>query len=395
MTTDSALRSAHSSASYRIGMISTYPPKLCGLATFASALENALRRAGNCVEIVEIQDSARSTSLPDRHRQVVGQLVNGSPDSVRRAASTLSKYDVAIVQHEFGIFGGPDGSEVLALAADVRVPMIVVLHTVPLDPTANQRFVLESLGHRADRLVVMTEAAKARLLALFDVSPDKVATIAHGAMVPTDTQRHLDDRPGERARLLTWGLLGPGKGIEHVIDSFALLQDILPSLLYTVAGVTHPKVFERDGERYRRSLAQRAAHRGVSSSVVFDETYRDVASLTRFVAAADVVILPYDSHDQVTSGVLVDAIAAGRPVIATAFPHAVEMLRSGAGIVVPHGDPWALAAAIRTLLTEPGQLRRATREAQRIAPSLSWSSIAQHYLTIVDDVLSTMAAVAS
>lgn len=395
MTTDFAVRSAHSSGGYRIGMISTYPPKLCGLATFAAALENALRQADNYVGIVEIQEGASTISLSGRFPQVVGQLVNGSPDSIRRAAATLSEYDVAIVQHEFGIFGGRDGSEALALIAEIRVPVIVVLHTVPVAPTPSQQFVLESLARLADRVIVMTEAAKARLLALFDVSAANVATIAHGAIVPTDRQRHLETRPGERPRLLTWGLLGPGKGIEHVIDSLALLADIVPAPQYTVAGVTHPKVFERDGERYRQSLAQRAAYQRVSSSVAFDETYRDVASLTRFIAAADVVILPYDSRDQITSGVLVDAIAAGRPVIATAFPHAVEMLASGAGIVVPHGDPPALAAAIRTLLTTPGRLQRATLEAQRIAPSLSWSSIAQHYLAVVDDVLGSMAAVAS
>ena len=395
MTTDFVPRSAHTSGGYRIGMVSTYPPKLCGLATFAAALENALRQADNYVGIVEIQEGASAISLSGRFPQVVGQLVNGSADSVRRAAATLSQYDVAIVQHEFGIFGGCDGNEALALIAEIRVPVIVVLHTVPVGPTPNQQFVLESLARLADRVIVMTEAAKSRLLALFDVSAGKVATIAHGAIVPNNRQRHLDTRPGERPRLLTWGLLGPGKGIEHVIDSLALLADIVPAPQYTVAGVTHPKVFERDGERYRQSLAQRATHRCVSSSVAFDETYRDVASLTRFVAASDMVILPYDSRDQVTSGVLVDAIAAGRPVIATAFPHAVEMLASGAGIVVPHGDPGAMAAAIRTLLTTPGRLQRATLEAQRIAPSLSWSSIAQHYLSIVDDVLGSMAAVAS
>ena len=100
-------------------------------------------------------------------------------------------------------------------------------------------------------------------------------------------------------------------------------------------------------------LVARSWSQGVAPSVSFDATYRDVPSLTRLVQDATVVVLPYDSQDQVTSGVLVDALAAGRPVVATAFPHAVELLSSGAGVVVPHRDATALGAALRHILTEP------------------------------------------
>ncbi len=162
-------------------------------------------------------------------------------------------------------------------------------------------------------------------------------------------------RPTSQApRLLTWGLLGPGKGIEWAIDALDLLADLVPRPNYIVAGTTHPKVREHSGEAYREMLVARAAAADTGGSVIFDDTYRDLNSLTELIQSADLVILPYDSADQVTSGVLVDAVAAGRPVVSTAFPHAVELLASGAGIVVPQRDPEALAAAIRTVSDRSG-----------------------------------------
>jgi glycosyltransferase involved in cell wall biosynthesis len=151
--------------------------------------------------------------------------------------------------------------------------------------------------------------------------------------------------------------------------------------------VTHPKVFSRDGDAYRQSLIRRSSGAGLSGAVTFDDTYRDVTALTRLVASASVVVLPYDSRDQVTSGVLVDAIAAGRPVVATAFPHAVELLSSGAGIVVPHANPLALAGAIRSVLTHPDRLEAMATEARRIAPSLRWGAVADRYRSVCDELV--------
>jgi len=147
-------------------------------------------------------------------------------------------------------------------------------------------------------------------------------------------------------------------------------------------------VFARHGDQYRNSLIQRSWAVGVAGSVTFDDAYRDVAQLTRFIASASVVVLPYDSRDQVTSGVLVDAIAAGRPVIATAFPHAVELLSSGAGLVVPHADPAALADAIRSIVSSDGEvLASMSAEASRLAPSLSWSVVAEQYARLSAEIV--------
>ncbi|MCU1503641.1 MAG: glycosyl transferase family 1 [Ilumatobacteraceae bacterium] len=382
---------ASSLARHRIGLVSTYPPKLCGLATFAAALEDELRADGHQVDVVRIDDG---DDLPAVGRPVVAELVNGVAATVRRAGAVLSQCDVVLVQHEYGIYGGDDGDEVLALLESIQAPTIVILHTVPEVPTANQRTVLIAVCRAADRVVVMSGAARDRLIGSYHVDASSVVTIPHGAAASAPLPLPAEAADGGRTHLLTWGLLGPGKGIEHAIDALSLLGDLPQRPRYTVAGVTHPKVFQNRGDEYRLSLIQRSWANGVAGLVTFDDTYRNVAELTRFVGTASAVVLPYDSREQVTSGVLVDAIAAGRPVIATAFPHAIELLSSGAGIVVPHADPVALADAIRLVATDPEVLEAMGAEARRLAPSLRWSSVAERYLQLTAELLHASESVA-
>lgn len=385
----------------RIGLISTYPPKQCGLATFAAALGKGLSELGHAVETVALVNAIdEQRSLP-----VSAVLLNGHPGSLRAAVQRLAHCDFVLLQHEFGIFGGPDGDEAIEIIDrlnDLGVPVISTLHTVPLLPTRGQRRVLLSVLERSTVTVVMSRVAHRRLVTVYGVPPSLPVMIPHGATLgswsdpsdPSTFDAATDSAAYDEAfnaadmwgidaapHLLTWGLLGPGKGIEHVIDALALVKNEHPNVTYTVAGVTHPNVLLHSGDVYRESLKRRAVEQGIADNVRFDATYRTVPELVQFVSSVSAVVLPYDSCDQVTSGVLVDAIAAGRPVIATSFPHAVEMLESGAGIVVPNQDPDALADAIRKVC-QPDSLARMTTAARAISPSLSWTAVAQRYVTV-------------
>jgi glycosyltransferase involved in cell wall biosynthesis len=328
---------------------------------------------------VRVGDGSLATS-----NLVVGELTNGSVASVARSTELLNQTDVAVIQHEYGLYGGPDGDEVLQILGDLRVPSIVIAHTILTAPTTHQRAVLVEAATLADQVVVMSEAARQRLCNGFDIDPAKVATIAHGATIPA---ARVDPVRGGRPTLLTWGLIGPGKGIERVIDAMRSLHHLPGRPRYLVAGQTHPKVLTAAGETYRNARIAQAWGNGVASSVTFDASYRDVPSLTALIQSAAVAVLPYDSDDQVTSGVLVDAVAAGRPVVATAFPHAIELLGSGAGIVVDHDDPDALAMALRRVLTEPGLAAAMTAEASRLAPSMSWPIVARSYIQLAEELL--------
>lgn len=365
------------SRSLNFGLLSTYPPTPCGLATFSAALAHALNANGADVRVVRVSDGPPSSST-----RVIGELVTGSPASVSACAELLNQSDIAVIQYQHGIYGGVDGDEIVGVMDGLRVPSVVIAHTILKNPTRHQRSVLEAVIARADRVVVMSDAASERLLGGFDVDHHKVATIRRGAVVPTNVCVR-----GGRPTLLTWGLLGPGKGIERVIDAMGSLHDLPGQPRYLVAGRTHPKVLAADGEAYRDALMEQARGSGVADSVRFDAGYRNVSMLTALVQSAAVVVLPYDSTDQVASGVLVDAVASGRPVVATAFPHAVELLASGAGIVVAHDDPDALVSALRRVLTQPRLAGAMAAEARRMAPEMAWSVVAGAYLGLAHRIL--------
>lgn len=372
----------HVSTSY--GILSTYPPTQCGLATFASSLVQSLRSPADVVGVVEVVDVASV----QRSAEVRHQWVRSHDDGAESAAARLNAFDVVVIQHEYGIFGGPDGQDVLDVVRAVTRPVITVLHTVLVTPTLRQKAILDELILLSDTVVTMTQTAKERLIHRYMVDEDNVRVIPHGAVDPriggqavarTGGGQVAPRAAGDGPMVLTWGLLGEGKGIEWGISAMAQLRDIHPAPRYHVVGETHPKVLERDGEAYRHGLEDRARELGVDDVVSFDARYLETHELSRLVQEADVILLPYDSRDQVTSGVLVEAVTAGKPVISTGFPHAVELLSSGAGLLVERQNPDAIAAALRRVLTEPGLAEALATEADRLSPALLWSAVAQQY----------------
>ena len=361
------------------GILSTFPPTPCGLATFTAALAGGLTARGAVVGVVRVSDG-----WPSEADLVVGDLVNGRAASVAAAAVLLNRHDIAIIQHEYGLYGGDDGDEVVEIVDSLTVPSVIIAHTVLSAPTPHQRSVLVDLAALADRVVVMSVAARDRLCSGFDVDAEKVDVIPHGAAIPS---RRTATPAFGPPTLLTWGLVGPGKGIERVIDAMPRVHALPEGPRYLVAGRTHPKVLAAEGEAYRNARIEQAQRNGVASSVTFDDDYRDVPSLTAMIQSSAAVVLPYDSREQATSGVLVDAIAAGRPVVATAFPHAVELLASGAGIIVDHDDPEAMVLALVRLLANPGLAASMAEEARRLAPNLGWPVVAETYLGLADRLL--------
>jgi polysaccharide biosynthesis protein PslF len=352
-------------------LLSTYPPTQCGLATFTAALLAQLRQSGDRAFVVRVLDEPGGQA----GTEVVQDLVTGSAASAAAAVETLNGFDVVIVQHEYGIYGGPDGQDVVSLVEALHVPTMVVLHTVLSDPSARQRAILKALIASAGAVVTMTQTARARLLEHYQANPEKVRVIPHGA-----ADNRVPASPGAgRPRVLTWGLLGPGKGIEHAIDAMRILRDRGLQADYVVAGQTHPRVLAHNGEAYRRNLESRARARGVAGQVHFDDRFLPAAALSQLIGSASVVLLPYDSREQVTSGVLIEAVTAGKPVVSTCFPHAVELLGGGAGLLVDRQDPADIAQALRRVLTEPGLSARMSGHSADLAPQLLWPSVASSY----------------
>ncbi|MEV7623450.1 glycosyltransferase [Actinoplanes sp. NPDC089786] len=366
-------------ASY--GFLSTYPPTQCGLATFNAALATHLNAGhlGNGVVRLVAGDDQGGLAVDKAAPRVTHTWHTDQPGGWVAAANALNRFDVVIVQHEYGIYPGDAGEEVLPLLRALKKPKIVVLHTVLASPDPLQRVVLERIVATADAVVTMTDTARRRLTECYRVEPRKISVIPHGANSHATSAKGRTEVP----HLLTWGLLGPGKGIEWALRSLAELAE--PRPVYTVAGRTHPKVLEQHGDVYRDGLKKLAADLGVADVVRWEDRYLDQAELSALIRSADVVVLPYDSTEQVTSGVLIEAVGADVPVVATEFPHAVELLADGPGLLVPHQDPPAMAAAIKRLLADPDTTSRLTGLAG--GPTLRWPAVAARYQALAGKLL--------
>lgn len=316
-------------------------------------------------------------------RALTGQGVDVSvvadPASPHSSDQPLDQADVAIVHHDF--CAGAD--DVLDIVDELSIPSIVIVGRVPKTPTTQQRSALGAIAGSAGLIVVMSEAARQRLCGDYGVDRRKVRMIPHGATVPATVRMKRPSRP----TILTWGWLAPGDGVERVIEVMASLNDVPGRPRYLVAGPTHPQVLAIEGEAYREARIEQAHDCGVAGSVSFDPGYYDGAMLATLFQQSSVVVLPYDSTEQVASSVLVEAIAHGRPVVATAFPHASELLTGGAGAVVDHDDSAGLAAALRQILTQPRLSGAMAAEARRIAPDMAWQAIAGAYMRLAQSLL--------
>jgi len=272
-------------------------------------------------------------------------------DSYRRAADFLNfdNVDVLCVQHEFGIYGGAAGSHLLALLKEVRMPVVTTLHTLLREPNPTQRKVMNELSQRSERLVVMARKGAEILREVYAVPEAKIAVIPHGIpdvpLVDSSTAKAQFGVEGKKV-LLTFGLIGPGKGIEHAIEALPAIIARHPEVVYIILGATHPHLLAHEGERYRLSLEWLAEELGVREHVIFDKRYVSPADLREFVSATDIYLTPYLNREQITSGTLAQVFGAGRVVVSTPYHHAEELLTEGQGMLVPFSKPAGIAAAV-------------------------------------------------
>jgi glycosyltransferase involved in cell wall biosynthesis len=368
----------------RIAFLGGYLPRLCGIATFTHDLCEAVALAAPGSECLTgaMNDRPEGYAYPSRVRFELDQM---DLDSYRRAADFLnfSNADVLCLQHEFGIFGGPAGSHLLALLREVRMPVVTTLHTILSQPDRAQRKVMEALVQRSDRLVVMARKGAEILSATYGVPDGKVDIIPHGIPdMPFKDSSCYKAQFGVEGRevLLTFGLLGPGKGLEYVIEALPEIVKRHPNVVYLVLGATHPHLVARDGENYRLGLERLAEDRGVKDHVIFYNRFVSLEDLKEFIGATDVYLTPYLNEAQITSGTLAYVFGAGKAVVSTPYWHAQELLADGRGILVPFRDPHAIAEGVCTYLDDP-VLMAATREkAYGLGRGMVWSATAQLYL---------------
>ncbi len=321
--------------------------------------------------------------------QVVASISQADLSSYEAAADQLNELglDLLCVQHEFGIFGGPEGSYLLTLLRRVRAPIVTTLHTVLERFTPSQAQVIEELAALSVRIVVMSERA-VRFLVAQGVPAEKIVFIHHG--VPDVRADHETEKArlglAGRELILTFGLLSPNKGIETAIRALPAVVRDNPDVLYLVLGTTHPHVLAQQGEAYRNSLIELAEMLGVSANVRFDSIYSDLDGITRALAAADILLLPYLNREQITSGTLAYAVGNGKAVVSTPFWHAEELLADERGVLTPFGDQAAMGRVLCDLLMDKAGRTDMARRCQAYGSQMRWSNVAWSYARLFDVV---------
>ena len=376
--------------SRRMALLGTYQPRQCGIATFTSDLAHSLavEVPDASVLVVAMNDIPSGYRYPPEVRFEIGQ--NQLAD-YRLAAEFLNmnRVDVVCVQHEYGIFGGPEGEHVMILLGALRMPVVTTLHTILRDPTAAQRRVLRDLAAVSDRLVTMSERGGRFLREVYGIPESKIAFIPHGVPdMPFVDPNYYKDQFGVEGKrvILTFGLLSPNKGIENVIRA---LPDVIrrhPEVVYLVLGATHPHVKKIHGESYRLQLQQLATELGVDEHVVFHNRFVELSELCEFLGAADIYVTPYLNEAQIVSGTLSYAMSTGKATISTPYWYATEMLAENRGRIVPFGDPEAIAEQINALLDDEIELHAIRKRAYTYCRSHVWKEVARRYLEVFEEV---------
>ncbi|MGK9368692.1 glycosyltransferase family 4 protein [Melioribacter sp. Ez-97] len=368
----------------KIAFVGNYLPRQCGIATFTYDLYNSVSEQHPHAEtfVAAITDRGQKFDYPP---EVRFEIIKQDIDTYQKAADFLNynNVDVVSVQHEFGIFGGNAGSHVLALIRSLKMPVVTTLHTILPEPNPDQRRVMDELIAYSSRLVTMTEKGKKFLKEIYKAPEDKIDLIPHGIPdMPFVDPNFYKDRFGVEGKyvLLTFGLLSPGKGIEHVLKALPKVISKFPNLVYIVLGATHPNIIKEQGESYRMSLERLAHDLGIKNNVIFYNRFVDAEELKEFIGAADIYITPYLNKAQITSGTLSYSFGCGKAVISTPYWHAEELLADGRGILVPFADHEAIANEIIKLLEDETLRHSIRKRAYMLGREMVWSNIAHHYL---------------
>ena len=368
-------------------MLGNHLPRRCGIATFTTHLAQAIgdaRPAADCF-VLAMNDAAHHHAYPSRVRFEIAENDIGA---YRRAADFLNvgAADVVLVQHEYGIFGGPAGAHVLTLLRDLRMPIVTTLHTILAEPNIAQRRVLDELTRLSERVVVMSRQGADLLMQVHGVPESKIDVIPHGIPAVPVGDAGSKDRLGVAGRsvLLTFGLLSSDKGIEYVLDALPEICARRPDVVYIVLGATHPHVVEREGETYRLMLEHRARRLGVAEHVIFHDRFVSQEELVDFLAAADIYITPYVQPAQITSGTLAYAIGAGKAVISTPYLYAREVLAEGRGVLVPWRDPSAIAREVVDLIENDTRRHELSARGAAYGRSMLWPAVAERYLESIE-----------
>lgn len=372
-----------------IANLGTYPPKQCGIASFSKDLHENLLIHGNKVQIIAVHDSNFEYQYG---KEVVFKIKQQEKQDYIKAANFINNSDVdmVIIQHEYGIFGGQDGEYILNFVNFLNKPYIVITHTLLPKPRLKQKFILHKLCSQASGVVCMTERGLRLLVNLYEIKIDKVHIIGHG--VPEFKKRPAEELKQKynltgKEIISTFGLIGPGKGLEIGIKAMAEVIENFPSAHYLILGQTHPVLRQYEGEKYRFMLKDLVQNLHIEQNVHFVNRFLSDEELGEYLYLTDIYLSPYPNKDQAVSGTLSFALGCGRAIVSTSYAYAQEVLKNGRGLLAEKADPHLLAQLIKDILANPELKEKLQSTAYEFGKTLKWPNIGKQYTELISRIL--------
>ena len=372
--------------------VATYPPSECGIATFTKDVASSVAKYTPFSKPTVIAIK-REHEIEPYERIVRYQIIKEDKQSYLDAAKYLneSTIDIVSIQHEYGIYGGPDGEYVLDLLSALKKPAVATLHTVLQNPSPNQKRIIQEMAQLCDVLIVMVKIGRQILIDVYGVDPSKVTVIPHGVpnvhkVSASSVKRNLGF--SDKAILSTFGLINRGKGIEHVIEAIPKILEKHPNVVYLVLGETHPGVRKHEGESYRNMLTDTISRLGIEDNVRFNNRFLALNELVRYLCATDVYITPYLNKDQICSGTLAYALGCGKAIASTPYLYAEEVLGEGRGLLVDFSSPDSIAATVNKILDDKELKESLESAAYRYGRRAAWFNVAIDYLDLFHRLIS-------
>lgn len=372
--------------------VSTFPPRQCGLATFTKDLVEAIDGLQRFppAKVVAIGNLGTHYLY---EKKVSFELLQEDPSSYPRAAAYLNneKIDVVSIQHEFGIYGGTDGDYLLKLLRSLEKPVVTTVHTVLSHPDEHREMLMKEIAKKSAVVVVMAQIGARILVERYGIPKEKVRVIHHGVPVRENhnhSRMTLKAKLGLQGRkvLSTFGLLGPGKGIEYMIKAMKSVVSRHPEALYLVLGGTHPNIKFSEGEWYRDKLMRMVAELELHENVQFVDHYLTKEELLDYLEVTDVYVTPYVGREQICSGTLAYAVSLGKAVVSTPYFYASELLGKDRGILVGFRDPESIAWAVSMILSYPRLQRGLEENTRRFGSEMTWPKVAEQYQALFSQV---------
>ncbi|MEZ0535686.1 glycosyltransferase family 4 protein [Caldicellulosiruptoraceae bacterium PP1] len=371
--------------------ISTYPPRECGIATFTNDLVNAIEQKATSVECSIVAISKEKHLYNEK---VVFDINQDKFSDYVKAANyiNISKNDVVVIEHEYGIFGGQDGEYIIPFVKLIKKPIITTFHTVLKNPNTKQFEILKKLSEISYKVITMANSTKDILINQYDVPEEKIKIIHHGVplMNLADTEYLKKKYNLENKKIIsTFGLISPGKGLEYSIKAMEKISKEVPNAIYLILGQTHPCVKKIKGEEYRNSLVSLVNQLNISNNVMFVDRYLTKKEIMEYLKISDVYLTPYIGREQAVSGTLAYAIGSGKAIVSTPYTYAKEMLSDGRGLLVEFEDHFSIADAVISILIDDKLKKSLETKAFKIGKEMFWPNIASKVINLLKGAANT------